>query len=209
MSEEESRIPNRFNLLHLGGSLEARRNMELAQFEASRLKALMQRMKLADHLGAVFLQAEQMTGVRELRFAAFNELFPTFPFRIGCHTLRGLPLPYGDKKTPMDYWVHRDNQSVEPARFKKFNWVPFKIAYDQLVQQMANPADLRKIALVFPRKGFTDGMVIHNDESENYWHTGLCWVYKQADGSRLYVQPFTALIEAIYHQGRGWRPPGA
>jgi hypothetical protein len=149
----------------------------------------------------------QEYGQHELRFAAFQEMFPTFPFVFGCHMLQGLAVPWSTKPTPITYAVHTDTHSVEAARYTKFDAVPFVVAYKELYEQLATFANGRSIALVFPRKGFLHGMVLHDDQSEQYWPQGLAEVYKFTAGGRdrrLYRMPFTALVAAIASQQ--WKP---
>jgi hypothetical protein len=140
--------------------------------------------RLRDHW-----QAEH--GERYLKFASFNDVFPTFPFLLGS--------------TRLDIHVHKDPKSTEPSRFKKFSRVPFVQAYEEFHADMVAEAATRSVALVFPRRGFKYGLVIHNDDSETYWERGLCWVFK-GEKHRLYVQPYANLLDAIYKNGHGWRP---
>lgn len=186
-------------------------NQEL-QFEKSRVRFVLREFKLGAPVERQLVREHfEATGRSELRFLTFHNRFPTFPFYFGASTLRGIAVPWTkgavNGHTPSDYHVHRDPQSTEPARFKMFHWVPFVIAYGQLYQTSLGEASGRKLGLVFPRHGFRDGMVIHNDESEQFWTHGLCQVFKDPKSERrLYVQPFSSLLAAIYDGGRGWRP---
>jgi hypothetical protein len=178
-------------------------------FEHERLKFLLGRLKLGNRTNELMQLYQEQTGERSLRFAAFNQLFPTFPFVLGAHTLCNLTVPWGKKNTGSDYAVHRDDQSTEPARFKKFGWVPFVLAYQEFYSSVVTDGELRRVCLIYPRKGFLHGMCIHNDQSEEFWPSGLAWVYKFNDGGRdrrLFVMPFQSLVEAIYAGGRGWKP---
>lgn len=188
---------------------------ELVQFERERLKWLLTRFKLKHHIARLIRYCESETGTAALRFSAFNDCFPTFPFVIGCTRLQRVPMPGRVRKggqpklTPLDYHIHRDPASTEPARFKQFQAVPFVGAYQTFYNEAAKHANGRAIALIFPRRGFLHGMVMHNDASEQYWSEGLSWVYKvPSTENKLYVRPLSALVEDIYDGGRGWRPPG-
>ena len=130
--------------------------------------------------------------VHALKFQVFNETFSTFPMVLGISRLGGKH-------------VHRDTNATEPARFRKFSRVPFVEAYSQFYDENYSKQDLRNLGLVFPRKGFKQGMIIHNDESEVFWTSGLCWVYKSKKGQRLYVQPFNDLLAGI-KASRLWQP---
>lgn len=179
-----------------------------SQFEEARVRFLLNRLKLSQFKRRLLDAWERQHSEKRLRLAAFNHVFPTFPFLLCSHRLRGVPLPgRGDKVTPDSYQVHRDPASVEASRFKKFSRVPFVIAYQQMLEDLGEEAGERSVAMVFPRKGLLHGLVIHNDATEQYWTHGLSWVYKPPDSDdRLYVQPFSALIDEIYANGRGWRP---
>lgn len=160
------------------------------RFVAQRTGATAQATRALDRLW------EQRTGdPRGARFVLFNELFTGFPFRISTSRLRGIPVPWGT--TDAGYEVHADPYATEPARFKNFKSVPFVAAF--LAAAVETVAGINT-CLVFPRKGFARGLCIHDDNSEQYWTNGLCWVYKYDDGEReqrLYVQPFAALIDSV------------
>ncbi len=207
---------NRFNELIGGGQTEDEKlGRALAKFEAARLRWLLARFKMMPHAARSLAQRNhERSGRWALTFDAFNELYDSFPFVLGASLLRRLVMPWPSKtdaprRTEAFYHLHRDPYSTEPARFKKFSWVPFVVAYQQFIATL--PADVvrrRKVALLFPRRGFKEGMVIHNDDAERYWEHGLCWVYKVPEQKeRLYVQPLSALVESIYRGGHGWRPP--
>jgi hypothetical protein len=118
-----------------------------------------------------------------LRFSAFNNVYPYFPIVLGS--------------TRLDEPIHRCKHSIEPARYKKFTKVPFVVAYQDFFSERFVKGDLRSIGLVFPRRGFKHGLVIHNDDSETSWTQGSCWVYKTNKGVRLYVQPYLQLLNGI------------
>ncbi len=107
--------------------------------------------------------------------------------------------------TPPFYKLHTDVHAAEPARYKDFARVPYVAAYARFVESLGRTADIRPVCLVFPRMG-TNGMCLHNDQSERHWTHGLCEVYKGAEDHKLYKLKFDTLIAAIYANGRGWRP---
>lgn len=180
------------------------------QFEDGIVKFMLTRMNIAKYRADAIRENNfNATGVKLLSLACFNEYFTNFPFLLGANLLRRLEVPWSPKITAANYAVHTDPYSTVPSCFKQFNWVPFVVAYVALYDQMAAKSNNRGICLVFPRKGLPRGMCIHNDDSEQYWPSGLAWVYKFTDGGkdrRLFVQPFQSLVEAIYANGRGWKP---
>lgn len=178
------------------------------KFEHERTRWMLQQFNLQKYTNSLRLAGTSIYNRNELRFAMFNNTFSTFPFLLGASILCGMPVNRGGKTTnlPSSYAVFRDPDSTEPARFKNFGNVPFVMAYSSFYDSVASERETRKIGLVFPRKGFLHGMIIHNDESEMYWSSGLCWVYKSLTDKkdrRLYVQPFSSVVDAI--RKSGWR----
>jgi hypothetical protein len=175
---------------------------ESASFERESVRYVTREMGLTSrHVNALLDRYEALTGKRELRFSTFNEAYSSFPVFLGSHTLRCLGGPW-PKPTGPDYCVHRDMSSVEPQRFKRFGGVPFVVAYQDFYNASFREAAGRPIGLVFPRRGFMRGMIIHNDASERFWREGLSWVYKvPGTENRLYVQPFIFFLQAIKESG--------
>ena len=198
---------NPFSQLISGGSEEIRESEESASWEHSRVRHLLKRTGLPKSAERKLLEeAKNFSDVSRLRFDLFNGEYHDFPFAFGTNRLRNLPVPYGKKQTSGNYQVHRDPYSTEPSRFKKFEWVPHVIAFREFQASREGSQDARPIGLIFPRKGFSQGMVIHNDATEQFWDEGLCWVYKDPTsmtGDKLYVQPFDSLLKTIRQM---WRP---
>lgn len=143
------------------------------------------------------------TGTTDLTFHAVAEVFPHVPFVFRASTLRGIPVPYDSGRTDRDYAVDRDWRSTEPSRFKNFRHVPFVLEFLRQFESMS-PNEERACGLVFPRRGFAHGLVVHDDDSETYWTSGLSWVYKLPElrsnfprRPKLFVVPFTSLLVAI------------
>jgi hypothetical protein len=177
------------------------------RFESALVEHTLKRFNLQHARRQVSETRMKMVGVPQLTFEGFLEAFPTFPFVLGANRLRGLAVPWQQKPLPLNYEVHKDSWSLEPHRFKSWNRVPFVEAYKQFYDAVMGDGKVAKpVGLIFPRKGFRYGMIIHNDSSEHYWDRGLCWVYKDRNGKHMYVQPYTNLLEAVYAAGRGWKP---
>ena len=183
-SEDVERILQQIS----AGKLKA---IDAGRFEGALVRHTLKRLGLSHAERRVRNLWHASTGDYYLKFSAFNTEFPSFPFLIGS--------------TRLDVQVHLDKQSTEPARFKKFGAVPFVQAYEEFYADVSAEAATRRVALVVPRRGFRYGLVIHNDEDETHWERGLCWVFK-GKKHRLYVQPYANLLDAIYSDGRGWRP---
>jgi hypothetical protein len=179
------------------------------RYEHDRLRFVLRALRIPEQMAALQRMADTR-GSMLATFHDFGALFPSFPFRLGCTRLRCFDLGNG-VVTPANYAVHRDNRSVEPARFSAFHRVPFVVAYRRLLAEEPSDGENRgRVAMVFRRRGFRQGMVIHNDAEETYWRKGLCWVYKGEKGGleyRYFIQSFQSLIEAI--SVSGWKPDTA
>ena len=176
---------------------------EDASWEHERVRHLMKKLGMSkEEERKLSKECENFCGDPLLRFDVFRSQYPTFPFLLSANRLRRMQLPHIDKETPNNYQVHADPACFEPARYKQFERVPFVVAFHELQEQVDDPH--QTIGVVFPRKGLRQGMVIHNDLSEQYWLNGSSWVYKAKDGSKLFVQPFEALIMGI--RNARWKP---
>lgn len=217
---------NRFDELNASADSSWQRETEDLQFEDRRVDYLMRQFGLQRQALQMRRQRKDQGNVGSLTFDLFEGRFPDFPFRFFAHRLVGVPLATsetamiddqgrpqdeydeeGVRRTPYNYQIHRDALSAEPARFKNFTRVPFVVAYLQRLEELGD--DIRPTGMVFPRKGFAQGMVIHNDEDERYWSEGLCQVYKGqvlGENTRLYVQPFRHLIAELRDGDAAWRP---
>ena len=195
---------NAFEKLTKGFSSEYRITEAHKQYEHRRVLATMRALGLTPYIRELSKTVEASTGGKLLAFMDFKDRFPTFPFLLGASRLCGVPIPGGT--TPESYLVHTDPFATETARFKNFERVPFVIAYRSFCEY-GGAANGRSRGLVFNRRGWAEGMIIHDDSSEQYWNGGLCWVYKEKKSTkRLYIQPYAFLLAAIYNRGRGWQP---
>lgn len=185
--------PDPFGDMNANRDRSAQVASQAAQFEETLVKHMLARLKLSEFKSELLGIWHSQHGEYRLKFASLNFKFPTFPFVLGSGRFEGDP-------------VHKDRKSTEPARFKSFASVPFVEMFREFKEQVDAEAGWRNVGLIFPRKGFRYGMIIHDNEEESYWQQGLSWVYKDVKGDRTYVQPFTAVLDSIYDNGRGWRP---
>ena len=194
--------PNPFSEMNKdhAGELTAR---ESTAWESTRVRHLLNKLGAA-HLTARLQLAERgRTGTSDLTFNAVGDVLPNFPFLLRASTLRGIEVPYDDGKTSTSYAVDRDWRSTEPSRFKDFRNVPFVVEFFRQFEAIP-PDETRACGLVFPRRGFVHGLVIHDDDSEIFWTSGLSWVYKLPkprsnfpNRSKLFIVPFTTLILSV------------
>lgn len=137
-----------------------------------------------------------------LTFRLFNQTFPTFPFRLYADSLQSLKAP-----------LHELPGSAFPNWFKTFTALPVVSMFADIFGTLTPREQQEKpMALIFPRKGFKQGLVIHNG-SDDYVPEGtscMMFVGESRHGKkhhpRLFVQPYVNLLDAIYAHGRGWRP---
>jgi hypothetical protein len=174
---------NRFDQLHRPRTLQEQAFYNQTRFESSIINHILTKCGLGRHRSALLSESHSF-GERLLTAAAFNDYFPQFPVLLGCSRL--------------EVHVHKDPASTEPSRFKQFHKVPFVDTYYSVVESMGDAASHAPVGLVFPRKGFRYGMIMHNDDSEQGWFEGLCWVFKIPDSAaKLYVQPLDQWLDAI------------
>ena len=162
------------------------------KWESTRVEATVRRHKL--HKSVVSELRKQSAG--ELTFDGFNVKFPNFPVVLTGTAMAGMkPL-------------HRNTEAIHPMWFKSFRNLPFISFYeDQLVA--ADRHDPRPLGLVFPRKGFRDGLILHNGDWEAFSsENSSCHLFKGKGGFTLMVQPYAAFLDHI-RDGLAWAPLAA
>lgn len=177
----------------------SRRNEE--RFEVAKVNLLLTKFHLPAttrrELESVHYEA---TGRRLLRLRLFNEMFPSFPLFLGTSLLDGAKL-------------HVDPKAILPRWFDAFESLPFFKKYEDFYEQVADLAGNRSIGLIFPRKGFAKGLIIHNASPTDFWcNRTVSIAYRcgtAATPRYICVESFAAVVEAIYNNGRGWRPERA
>lgn len=199
---------NQFDKMHRDWDRTARIDEDERKWEHAITNHLMNKLGLNKRLKSLRKLNEELGHEHLLTQEAFRAMFPTFPIRFETSRLRGIEIPDVDSRTQVDYRVERCGRFWEPNRFKSFNRVPVVGLYNLLLSEL--PEDIVSclpVGLVFPRKGFTHGMVIHNDDSEKFWTHGSAWVFKgtKAHPKKQYMQPFIDVVKAIKEEA-GWQP---
>ena len=189
---------NPFNMLNSGGGKEAIRQMQALAWESRVVKHTLQRVGAAHYRKRMERQAKEETGETHITFAMFNERFPTFPVLLGGDAM------VGEKP------LHTRADCIHPVWFKTFMKLPFVESYEELYDALLPETKIRPVvAMVFRRKGFAQGLVIHNGCVDDFVPpNGSCHVH--VGGKKkpvtLVVQPYDAFIKHIYRSGRGWKP---
>lgn len=173
-------------------------------FEEGKVSCLLAAFKFNVRKAAGLLRdrEEEERGTPNLTFRAFNDAYPTFPLLLGARRLDGVTL-------------HTDTRAQLPALFKAFSQAPFVTAYEAFYEAVEGRAAGRKIGLVFPRKGFKNGLVIYAAGKVTEIPVGDHEaVLSYAGGTKkdrhwLIVRSYQRVLEALHNGGHGWRPDGS
>lgn len=165
-----------------------------ARYEHSRVCFTIGRVGLSKYLKPMIKRCSTYGLDGRLTFRAFNATFPSFPFWLGCSRLDGLEL-------------HLDKNSIQPAWFKRFRTLPFFLEFRQLFDDLGDDVETKPVAFVFPRKGFQQGLVIHNGDLRYIGEHGSAHVYYGGGKSplNLVVQPYSSFLDNLYAKGHGWK----
>lgn len=188
---------NRFHQLH--SKTDTKRKLHAAserKFEDKLVEFVCKRNGLARlHKDLVRRQ-----GIREddpfLTFALFNDTFPSYPLMLGSTRLEGKEL-------------HKEKNAVFPRWLTTFRGLPFVDPYHEFLESLGAHAELASAGLVFPRKGFRQGLIIYNGGLDEHKIKGGVFVYEGGTKKRpitYHVRPFAAVVDGIYNHGRGWKP---
>ena len=166
------------------------------KWETARVEATVKRLKL--HKNVMGELRKQSGG--ELTFEGFNDRFPNFPVVLAGTALVGMePL-------------HRHSGAIHPMWFKSFRNLPFISFYEDFIHTTAslasftNSVALRPRGMVFPRKGFRDGLILHNGDWESFTADNSSFhLFKGKDGFTLLVQPYVAFLDHV-RDGISWTP---
>lgn len=175
-------------------SQESLRRLSALQYEERLVRFVVTQLKLGTAaMKQLSARRRNLDGSGYLLLADFNELFPDFPIVLGADRLEGIRL-------------HLEPRAFLPSLFKAFDKAPFVAAYEAFWAAAASRAQGRALGLIFPRKGFRHGLIIHNGGLDEYWIRGMVMVYQggtEQKQERLYVQSFAPLVESI--REHGWR----
>lgn len=153
-----------------------------ANWEHARITHMLQVLRLP----SVKSRLQRAEGNRTFSFEAFYAECPKFPMHLFFDNLPG-SIP-----------IHRDNKSVHPMWFKSFMSLPVVKLYKEKLSLCPWSGEDRPVGLVFPRKGFQQGLIVHNGSFDRFVSDGSgCHVYRQEGGSTLIVQAFTGFLSHL------------
>ena len=104
--------------------------------------------------------------------------------------------------------IFRDKKSVHPNWFKSFRTIPFVRKFEERLEEYLDNSDNSKpFGMIFPRKGFANGMIIHTGDWNVYVGCSSgCHLYKGSDtlGINYVVQPYRWFIRNMLTSGLWW-----
>jgi len=160
------------------------------KWESTRVEGTVRKLKL----NVACLRHMKRDSFGNLSFETFNDYFAGFPMILGASALPELPA------------LHRNEKAIHPLWFKSFTSLPFIKFYEDLLHRYGTRDSDHPVGLVFPRKGFRDGMILHNGHLDTYvGERGSCHLFRGKQDRRLIVQPYSAFLDRIrdYHE---WTP---
>lgn len=192
--------PNPFNILNPDRSGEGLKASTKRSYESARVNFVLGRVGLSGHKREFMKRVRSETGGSLYSFRLFREEFPTFPMWLTCDNLTDMPAP-----------LHKMKNAVLPLWFKNFPQLPFMPFYEKLYEELGEQmTQLKPVGMIFPRRGFEQGFVVHNGDMQDFVSVGSsCHVYlggRKKDPRMLVVQPTMSLLDHIYNKGHGWKP---
>ncbi len=142
---------------------------------------------------------ERESGQSHLTLRAFNAVNSSFPMLLGATRLGGMQL-------------HTEASAMIPSLFKEFGGAPFVSAYEKFYEENEPRASGRTVGLIFPRKGFRNGLVIYTtDDPQVIPLSEREGFFTYVSGKKknrhwIIVRSFQKTLEAIHNAGHGWRP---
>ena len=160
------------------------------KWESARVEATVKRLKL----GRNVLPELRKNGNGELTFEGFNERFPDFPVILSGSSLPGVQT------------LHRNQKAIHPMWFKSFRNLPFIQFYEDELMRLPDLEGRRPLGMVFPRKGFREGLIVHSGDWEAFSaDNSSCHLFKGKGGFTLLVQPYAAFLDHV-RDGILWVP---
>lgn len=182
------------------------RNKKEAAFEERTVKFMLKHLGIPDQLKKLKKRNIALSYGDDLKHRAFRDMFTTFPLRLESSTLNHLSVGKATGSRKREYSVEACAHFQESSRFKNFRKFPAVAYYDELLEAVPDSESSQPFGLVFPRRGVTGGLVIHNDKDEQFWSQGSAWVFKgdQDRETRYYIQPLIDMLASIVDSG--WTP---
>jgi len=169
------------NPLHpLLGKIERAENSEVTgkQWESKRAEWVFRKKGLTSKIKP--LKSSSDDGL--LSLSMLQEFFPEVYLTSG----------YLKAKIP----IHKDTSAVHPAWFKGFLKLPFIESYKDILTSRSDSVEI--VGMVFPRKGFQNGLILHNGHWLNYVPQGSGFhLYRGKNDRVLTVQSFSDFVTCL------------
>jgi hypothetical protein len=180
-------------------------------WEHARVRYALGRLGLGSYRKRLEKKARDLQGTDYLTFALLDEEFPTFPIRLTANRMATTEKKEGgEKKIVPAEPLHRNPKAFHPEWFKNFLALPFSKLYEEAFGSLGQVTQLKPIGMVFPRRGFPQGLVIHNGDVHDFLSPqSSCHLYV-GGGKKpmtLVVQSFQSMLDCI-HKVQKWRAPG-
>lgn len=181
------------------------------QWEHARVRYALGRVGLGSFKKRLLRRATDLQGEPYLTFALFEEEFPTFPILLSANRMATKQVrKEGEIKTVKAEPLHQNPQAFHPVWFKQFLALPFTKLYEERFGEAGEVIQLKPVGMVFPRRGFAQGLVIHNGDVHDFVSPqSSCHLYLGGGKKpmNLVVQSFESLLDCI-HKTQRWRAPG-
>jgi len=158
-------------------------DVQIRQWESARVEWTLRRLKLDFQRKQIL--SEAMDG--RYTFEAFNRVLD-FPMEMCGENLKDEPP------------IHRDQRSIHPLWFKAFIGLPFVRCYEERFTVFAEKNPDRALGMVFPRKGFSQGLILHNGDWDLFVPPqSSCHLFKggKKHAMNLIVQPYMGFIDHV------------
>lgn len=166
-------------------------DLHVRQWESARVEWTMRRLTLERQRKEILSAASG----GQYTFAEFNRVV-SFPMHLFANPLNDLPC------------IHRDPKARHPLWFKAFRDLPFVKLYEERFEELMSAHQQQPIGMVFPRKGFSQGLILHNGDWDLFVPPqASCHIFKggKKHAMNLIVQPYIGLIDHI-RTGLAWSP---
>lgn len=151
------------------------------QWESNRVEWTLRRLKLEKKRKEILELGPYYS------FEAYNQVV-NFPMYLFAEPLLNVPP------------IHRDPRTIHPFWFKAFRGLPFVERYEEQLEPLLAKYPDRPVGMVFPRKGFLQGLLIHNGDWELFAPLqASCHIFKSGKKREmnLIVQPYSGFIDHV------------
>ncbi len=184
------------------------------RWEHARVRYTLTRLGLAKYNSQMSRKVSDRPEEAYLTFELFDEFFPSFPMILSTDRLSTVEVQKtGSKELDETAKVdapplHQNLKAVHPRWFKSFLALPFIPPYEEIFNKRGSGTKLRPVGLVFPRKGFPQGLVVHNGDVYDFVSQKSGCHYYLGGGKKpmnLVVQSYQSLLDQI-RRVKHWKP---